>query len=182
MENFVIDSIMNRRSIRRYKDTPIDESALNTVLQCAVNAPSARNLQPWDVAVTSDKAFIDDFAQKTNEVMKNDPNLSARVSDAYHVFHHAPTVLFVSGHTDNDWNNIDCGILAENVCLAAESLGLGTCIVGFIRVLLGSEYAQTYIEKFGVPVGYKPLFAITLGTPDETPDAKPRDAAKIRFI
>jgi UDP-N-acetylglucosamine 1-carboxyvinyltransferase len=71
----------------------------------------------------------------------------------------------------------------ENIMLAAQSLGLGTCCLGApTRFLNSAPEAQPYREKLGINPDYQILYMIAVGYPDEEPAAKPRDLSKIRFV
>ena len=79
--------------------------------------------------------------------------------------------------------DLDAGLLGENMMLAAQSLGLGTCIqTGPVRFLTTNEKAKAFMNSLDIPEGYKLLYVIAVGYPDEAPDAKPRDASKIKYI
>jgi nitroreductase len=73
--------------------------------------------------------------------------------------------------------------MGENMMLAAQTLGLGTCIqTGPIRFLTTDEKAQAFRDSLDIPEGYKLLYVISIGYPDEQPDTKPRDASKVKYI
>ena len=91
------------------------------------------------------------------------------------VFHGAPVVILVSGHQENHWNQIDCGLATENLLLAAYSLGLGSCVVGFVMRYLNQSAAAETLEKMQIPEGFCALYAVALGYPEEEPDARPRE-------
>ena len=59
--------------------------------------------------------------------------------------------------------------------LAAESLGLGTCVLGSVTMALGKEEGKAFLRKLGVPEGYSVAFGISLGEPAEAPAATPRE-------
>ena len=75
-QNGVIDAIMNRRSIRKYKDTPVEREKLEQIVECGINAPSGMNAQPWQVRVVDNKEYIDSltniFIAKNPDAAKQD--------------------------------------------------------------------------------------------------------------
>ncbi len=166
MENQVMEAIYGRRSVRRYQDRDVEKEKLQMILDAAFHGPSARNLQPWHFTVIEDRALMDELEEGVRKAEKN-PQMR--------VFHGAPVVIMVSGHTENHWNQIDCGLATENLLLAAHSLGLGTCVVGFVMRYLNQPYAAETLEKLRLPEGFNPLYAITVGYPDEEPAARPRE-------
>ena len=103
--------------------------------------------------------------------------------DFHNMFRNAPTVIFVAGKADEKSSPIDCGMLGENIMLAAQSMGLGTCCLGSAAGFLNSNPgAANYLKQLAFSDGYELLYAIAIGYPDESPEAKPRDASKIRYI
>jgi len=159
--NPVLRNIMSRRSVRKYLDKPVEHKKLETVALAGINAPSAMNRQNWAIRIIEDQKLMADV----KDMCRNAPNL-----------------ICVCAPTDGRFD-LDAGLLGENMMLAAQSLGLGTCIqTGPIRFLTTDEKAKAFRDSLDIPEGYKLLFVISIGYPDEQPEAKPRDASKIKFI
>ena len=159
--NPVLRNIMSRRSVRKYLDKPVEHKKLETVALAGINAPSAMNRQNWAIRIIEDQKLMADV----KDMCRNAPNL-----------------ICVCAPTDGRFD-LDAGLLGENMMLAAQSLGLGTCIqTGPIRFLTTDEKAKAFRDSLDIPEGYKLLYVISIGYPDEQPEAKPRDASKIKFI
>jgi glutathione peroxidase-family protein len=159
--NPVLRNIMSRRSVRKYLDKPVEHKKLETIALAGINAPSAMNRQNWAIRIIEDQKLMADV----KDMCRNAPNL-----------------ICVCAPTDGRFD-LDAGLLGENMMLAAQSLGLGTCIqTGPIRFLTTDEKAKSFRDSLDIPEGYKLLFVISIGYPDEQPEAKPRDASKIEFI
>ena len=159
--NPVLRNIMSRRSVRKYLDKPVEHKKLETVALAGINAPSAMNRQNWAIRIIEDQKLMADV----KDMCRNAPNL-----------------ICVCAPTDGRFD-LDAGLLGENMMLAAQSLGLGTCIqTGPIRFLTTDEKAKAFRDSLDITEGYKLLFVISIGYPDEQPEAKPRDASKIEFI
>ena len=174
-DNEVIEAIMARRSIRKYKAEPVDKELLNKILECGINAPNAINKQSWEVRVIATPELLAEFkAYMTTASPEMDP---AMVEGC---FRGAPTMIVIANDTTFPFSMIDCGLMAENIMLSAWSLGVGSvCLgspVGFI------EKSEKAMERLGFSEGYKPAICIGLGYADETPDAKPRDMGKVKFV
>ena len=185
MDNAVVRAIMDRRSVRKYKPKPVPKEMLDVILHCGINAPNAMNEQRWEVRVTESKAFIDGVTKVFIESAKDDERVQKMVGDPdfRNMFRNAPTVIFVAGKGDEQSARIDCGLLGENIMLAAQSMGLGTCCLGSAAGFLKSNPgAASYLKQLAFSDGYELLYAIAIGYPDESPEAKPRDASKIRYI
>ena len=178
IRNEVTDAIANRRSIRKYTSRPVTDEELETVLECGVLAPSGMNTQQWFVAAVRSPALLREISALQKEQVLAMPGLppvmKERAEDpAFDATFGAPVVLLVT--TDSDRGGGDACLLGENMVLAAQSLGLGTCISGSVTMAFQGEKGKALLEKLGVPEGHTPVFGITLGQPAEAPEAKPRD-------
>ena len=177
-ENAVIETIMARRSIRKYKKTPVEREKLELLVRCGINAPNGLNRQPWAVRVVDNAAFIDGIT----EVYKAAQPEAAEDPAFRNMFRNAPAVIFIAAPTDGS-GQVDCGLLGGTIVLAAQSLGLGTCCLGGpTRFMTSDPGAAPYLEQLDLPEGYGLLYAIGVGYPDEAPEAKPRDESKVKFI
>lgn len=177
-ENAVIETILARRSIRRYTTRPVEREKLELIVKCGINAPSGLNKQPWEVRVVDNAAYIDSL---TALYVKANPKV-AEDTTFRNMFRNAPAVIFIASPS-NGSGQLDCGLLGENMLLAAQSLGLGTCCLGGpTRFMKEASEAAPYLEKLGFSEDYTLLYAIGVGYPDESPAAKPRDESKVRFI
>ena len=177
--NPVVSAIMARRSIRKYLDKPVEHEKLETVVRCGINAPSGMNRQPWIVRVVEDQKLIADvtevYKQENAEQVKRD-------KDFKNMFRNAPNLICVCTPA-NGGGELDAGLLGENMMLAAQSMGLGTCCLGgSVRFLLSNTKAKFFIDRLDTPADYKLNYIIAIGYPDEQPDAKPRDASKVKYI
>ena len=177
--NAVIETIMARRSVRKYKDQPVEREKIEQIVECGINAANGMNSQPWAVRVVEDPAFIegatDIFRAKQPDMVEMDPNFKT-------MFRNATTIICVGSPKDGS-GNVDAGLLAGNVMLAAQSLGLGTCCMGSPAHFLNTTpEAASYLEALDLPEGYALSLIIAVGYPDEAPAAKPRDKTKIKYI
>lgn len=173
--NPVIESIMARRSIRKYKAEPVSRATMDTILMCGINAPNGMNRQSWEVRVV-DKPEV--MAEIKEYMKAANPDVKPEMIEG--CFRGAPTMVFVANDPAYDFSAIDCGLLSENIMLSAWSLGVGSvCLGSPVRFLLNSPEAMT---RLGFSEGYRPIICIGLGYPDESPEAKPRDAGKVKFI
>jgi nitroreductase len=178
-DNEVMQTIMARRSVRKYLDKPVEHEKLDVIVRAGINAPSGSNRQPWIVRVVEDQQLIDRvtqvFKQENAEQVQRDKNFK-------NMFRNAPNLICVCTPA-NGGGELDAGLLGENMMLAAQAMGLGTCCLGGpVRFLLSNEKARFFLDSLDIPADYKLLYIIGVGYPDEQPDAKPRDASKVKFI
>lgn len=177
-DNPVIRTIMERRSVRKYKDTPVPHELLEIIARCGVNAPNGMNSQPWAVRIVESKEWI---AGVTAEFVKKNKEMAARDANFKNMFRNAPNVIVIATPKGNGL--IDAGLMGENMVLAAQSLGLGTCCLGGpVQFVKNDAAAQPYLAKLNIPEGYEIAYMIAVGYPDEQPAAKERDLNKVEYI
>ena len=164
--NPVLSNIMARRSIRKYLDKPVEHEKLEIIVKCGINAPSGMNRQPWIVRVVEDQKLIADVNEAAGRSL----------------FYDAPALICVCTSA-NGGGELDAGLLGENMMLAAQSIGLGTCCLqGPVRFLLSNEKCKFFLNRLDIPADYKLNYILAIGYPDEQPEAKPRDASKVKYI
>ena len=175
--NDAIAAIMERRSIRQYSDTPVSHDTLALIVQCGINAPSGMNQQPWEVRVVEDASFI----SETTELFKEaNPEMVSKDANFKNMYRNAPNIIVVA--TPEGKGALDAGLLGENMAIAAKSLGLGTCFLGGPVGFLYTEAGKPYLEKLDLPEGYTISYILAIGYPEESPEAKPRDEGKVKYI
>ena len=144
--NQVIETIMSRRSIRKYKDIPVEKDKLELLAKCGINAPSAMNKQSWEVRIVDNKEYIDGIT----EIYKKENPKAAEGVNFKNMFRNAPAVIFIGSPIDGS-AQFDCGLLAENIMLAAKFIGLGTCCLGspasFMSSKIGRESCRERVVR-----------------------------------
>ena len=145
-----LETVKQRRSVRRYTSQVPDETLVNTILECARLAPSAVNLQPCHYHV----------------VRSEDMRRKVQLSYDREWFATAPLYIVVCADTSVAWTRredgrshaaVDAAIATEHICLAATALGLGTCwVCNFdINQLKGLfEFPEGYEPVALIPIGY----------------------------
>ena len=177
--NPVLSNIMARRSVRKYLYKPVEHEKLQTVVRCGINAPSGMNSQPWIVRVVEDQKLIADV---TEVYKKANAEQVKRDKDFKNMFRNAPNLICVCTPAKGG-GELDAGLLGENMMLAAQAMGLGTCCLGGpVRFLLSNADAKFFIDRLDIPADYRLNYIIAIGYPDEQPEAKPRDEGKVKYI
>lgn len=176
--NAVVEAIMSRRSIRKYKDQPVEREKLETIVNCGINAPQRDEPSALAGACGGQCRLY----QWNHGGFQKSQSEGGRRAGFKNMFRNAPAVIFIASPKDGS-GQLDCGLLGENMVLAAQSLGLGTCCLGGpIAFMTGNQEAASYLERLQLPEDYVLLYAIAVGYPDESPAAKPRDAEKVKFV
>ncbi len=183
MTNETLSTIKNRRSIRNFKNEQIKDDELQAVLDAGIYAPSA-NDQAWHFTVIQNKELLSWLNYEAKESAKKyKPLKELANNEGFNIFYSAPTVILVSGEEKAIAIESDCAAATENMLLAAESIGLGSCWIGFVLVAFNSPKAKEYLKELGIPDGYKPYASVALGYKNvEAVSAPPRKLNLINYI
>jgi nitroreductase len=170
----MIDVLLNHRTIRKYTDQPIDESLLNEILTAGTRASTTGNMQVYSIVVTRDDEMKEKLAPTHfgQPVFKNAP-VSLTFCADFNRFNKWCLLRNAEPGYDNFQSfvaaAIDALLVAQNVCVAAESKGLGICYLGTV-----TYNADKIIDILNLPKGVVPVATVTLGWPDEDPDQTER--------
>ena len=174
--------IMSRRSIRNYKQIPVSRDTMQVILKAGINAPNGQNRQSWEIRVV-------DNPDTMSEIKAAMSAANPDVPMAGDSFRNAPVMAFIAADTSYDFSLLDCGMLSEHMVLSAWSMGVGSiCLGSPVRFLDGSESIRSnpeirkVMDKLGFSEGYQLVLCVGFGYPLESPDAKPRDESKFRFV
>ena len=177
-ENSTIETIMSRRSIRKYKQIPVSRDTLDIILECGINAPNGQNRQSWEVRVVDNPAVMEEIKEM---MAVGNPDMKAEAVKG--CFRDAPVMVFLARDPSYPFSAYDVGLLSENIMLSAWSMGVGSICLGMpVRFIQGNEACRPVLEKLGFSEGYEFCLCIGLGYADEAPAAKSRDKTKVKFI
>ena len=178
----VVDAIEARRSVRAYKDTPVEREKLQLLAECGVKAPSAMNRQEWEIRIVDSKEWIDACTADYLKAVEGTDKAKYMLTPTFkNIFRNAPAVIFVAA-PEGEFSDVNIGMLGENIMLAATELGLGTCCLGSVLFTFAEPEMGKYVESLNFSEGYRLRYALAVGYPDETPEAKARDLSKIKFV
>jgi len=190
--NNIIQNMIERRSIRKYKAEQITEAELDMILQAALYAPSAGSRQSAIIAVCQNAeintalgkinktAFNGRVSTATSYISKEQPSIADDPS-LESGFYNAPTVLTLFAPKNFLYTVADCCVAAQNIMLAAHSLGVGSCMVGRAKDTFASELGQRLQKEWSIDENYEATFHVLLGYSSDTkhPTAKPRKDGRI---
>lgn len=153
----LVEVLLKRRSIRKYKDAAVAEEKMERILQAALLAPSSRGKTPWEFVVVQDKAMLQEFGKCRHPQQVFLPN--------------TPAAIVVLGDTSvtDVWVE-DCSITMTVMQLEAEQLGLGSCWIQIRnRQAQGEQQSSNDFikERLHIPAQYDVLAILALGEPDE---------------
>ena len=156
----LMDTILKRRSIRKYTGEDIPEETLRQILQAGLLAPTSRNLKPWDFYVVKDKATL----RKLSAAKNAGGGMLAQCS--------AAIAVFGDSEKADTWVE-DCSIAMSFMMLMAEEQGVGSCWVQlhFRTDETGTSAEENVKKLLSVPERYRIAGLLALGFPAE--EAKP---------
>jgi nitroreductase len=171
ISNAILDNIYQRRSVRKYSEKEVSDETIKEIIRAGTYAPTAMNQQPWRFVVVKNRQFIekyDDRAKKAFLTAYKDtknPNLVKLMQyisiETTRLFFGAPVLILVFASPDVI-NDHDCALAAENMMLAAHSLGIGSCWIGLAE---GLGYDMEFLKEVGVSEGYKLVAPLIFGYP-----------------
>lgn len=180
--NETLRTIEKRYSCRNYTGEPVEQEKLEAIALAGIQSPSAMNNQPWKIIVIKDKAVIDEMDAATMEMLskKEERETYERImSRGGRIFYNAPCMIIIAKAPGTD---MDCGIVSENIALAASSLGLGNVICGLAGLSFETEKGEIFKEKI-IPQGYEFGVAVLVGyASDENGTPHQADMSKISYI
>jgi nitroreductase len=166
----MIDILLNHKTIRKYKDQSVPDDLLTKILEAGCRASTTGNMQVYSIVVTRDPGMKEQLSpcHFNQPMVKNAPVVLTFCAD-FNRFNKWCKL----NHAEPGYDNflsfvtaaIDALLVAQNVCVAAESEGLGICYLGTTTYLAGK-----IIEILNLPEGVVPVTTVTLGWPDENPE------------
>ncbi|HNX01125.1 MAG TPA: nitroreductase family protein [Candidatus Cloacimonadota bacterium] len=186
MTNPVLETIMKRRSCRAYTDESITKEQIDAIVQAGLYAPSAHNNQSWHFTVIRNPDMLNQINVDTKKALGKHSNeffTKVAENEKFNIFYNAPVAIIVSGDTNSMMPETDCAAASQNMLIAAQSMGLGSCWIGFVYFLFAGEQGSEYKQKLHIPENYKPYYAVIFGHPMNEPnDAPPRKDETVTYI
>ena len=177
-ENAVIEAIMARRSIRQYHAIPVGRDTLMQIMTCGINAANGQNKQSWEVRVVDNPTTL----AQIQELMAAG-NTALNPDMVKGCMRGAPVMVFIARDRNYDFSAYDCGLLAGNMMLTAQSLGVGSiCLGSPVRFINDATNSAEILNILGYSENYELCLCVGLGYAAETPAAKPRDINKVKFL
>jgi len=160
---------------------PVDKALIEQIIDAGRMAPSAMNRQLWKFYVMTDRkqisALSPTIVKVANKVLSWAHGMdSTKTTDI--IFHNAPVVIFITGPKKNEWAALDIGMCSQNMMLAAKSLGLDTCPIGFAKLLEKTDK----LSVLGMSSSEEIKLAIIIGFGDEDPPVHERKKDNVKYL
>ncbi|GHV17394.1 NAD(P)H nitroreductase [Spirochaetia bacterium] len=192
MSNTVLDTIRARRSTRAFEERQISRSDLDLILEAAIWAPSGSNSQSWLFTAIQNRETL----LKLNELVRQgfqtwvpDDDYPAKLGakkgaqqEGFNCHYHAPTLIIASNKPNYENAMADCSLALENIFLAAESLGLGSCYINPLHWLRDDPGVREFLATLGIPREHTICSAAAIGYIARPSSPPKRKEGTIRVI
>lgn len=164
----VIECINTKRSVRAYTDEILSKETISELIELGTKASTGSNMQPWGFLVIQGKDKLDMMSEQIKrELLENMacyPHLEQYKSwlenPKYSVFNHSSNLIAIYGNQSSYYYREDCTLAAGNIMLAAHSMGIGSCWIGFAEYYMNSQEIKA---KYQIPKEFQLVCTMTLG-------------------
>lgn len=180
------DTIYTRRSVRKYKTDVVDRQIIISLIDAAIQAPSATNSQPWAFSVIQDKKLLEQISKnakafllsRLDKIPRYERYRTMLSNPDFDIFYNTSTLLTVYAKKDSPYPESDCALAAQNIMLMAHAMGLGSCWIGFAKTYLNEPEIK---KEFGISDEYIITAPIVIGYPEGTGSPGPKKEANVFF-
>lgn len=164
--NETINTLLTRRSIRKFKKEDIKQEELDLILKAGTYAPNGRGLQAPLFVVIKDKELMNKLSKLNNMAKPNNPDMDA--------FYGCNVLVIVFADSSVSTYLEDGSLALGNMMNAAAALGIGSCWIHRAKQTFEFEEGIELKKEWNIPENFVGIGNLILGYPDETPTAKPR--------
>jgi nitroreductase len=192
IDNVILAAIRERRSTRKFTDEQITSEQLDALLDAAIWAPSGGNNQSWLFTAIQNKATLQRLNELTCEGFQTwtpDDNYPGKRAmkessrrEGYCFYHNAPTLIVASNVPNYENAMADCALALQNIFLAAQSLGLGSCYINQLHWLRNDLGVREYLFELGIPKEHTICSAAAVGFVSAPTPATARKEGTIKII
>ena len=194
LDNEVLQTIKRRRATRAYSTQPVEKEKLQAIIEAGLYAPNAGSRQSPIIVACLDKTINEKLEDLNLQIVANQnrpaghavqvtKSESKPTEQKPKIFYDAPVLITI--FAPKDWYNftLDCAVAAENMLLAATSLGLGSNIIARAKETFETEYGRELQSQWGISEEYEAKLHVILGYALNKPEnAHPRKADRVIII
>lgn len=183
-----VDAIYARRSVRAFTKQRVPEPTIRQLIAAAVRAPTALHTEPWVFAVLTDRDLLRRYSDRAKAAwlqgtalyrdlhergleQEAQSFLQTMMKPGFSIFYEAPALILIGARPLGPFVTADCWLAAENLMLAACSLGLGTCCIGSAIPMFNQPDVKA---ELGLPPEIIAVAPIVVGMPRQRPKIQPR--------
>lgn len=171
--NEVLQNILTRRSIRKFKEEQIKDEELELILKAGTYAPSGMNKQSWQFTVVQNKEKIESLAKVVREALGRDEKYN---------FYKPVTLIMLSNDKENTNGLADCSCALENIFLMAHSLGIGSCWINQLKTICDEKEVREVLTSFDIPQDHVVWGMAAIGYPDQEVKEHVIKQGTIKFV
>ena len=170
--NAIVENMITRRSIKKYRPDPVPEELLNEVVEAGEYAASGMGRQPCIILAVTNKKVRDRLSAINAQIMgrEGDP------------FYGAPAVLVVLADRSANTYIYDGSLVMGNMLNAAHALGLGSCWIHRAKETFNTEEGKKLLKDLGIEGDYEGIGNCVIGYAAEERTAKPRKEKFVYYI
>lgn len=185
--NETLEVIASRYTCRDFSDRVPDDTDMRAIVQAGIAAPSGMNRQSWHFAVVKNAELINEMEAAGMAQVKALPEsgIYERIQGrGGKILYNAPCMIVIAIDETNSsgFERVDLGIAAENIVLAATSLGLASCHHGLSAYVFQGEKGAEFAKRLQFPAGYQFGLAVLLGYEKQPGVAHEPDQNKVSWI
>lgn len=165
----VCEAILARRSVRAYTTQKVEAKKIRSLIEAAVRAPTSMHLEPWAFAIIQDREMLKQLSDMAKERLRGRLKQPRDSSDDllqpdFNVFYDANTLIVICANTGNSDAIADCWMAAQNLMLAAQAIGLGSCVITQALPALNDTNMK---PQLGISAHYEAIAPIVVGYSDK---------------
>ena len=173
--NEVLECILKRRSIRRFKEEMPDRKDIDQIIEAGLYAPSGHGSQATMILAVTNKELRDRIAKDNYRVVGREVNTDP--------FYGAPVILIVLADRSCPTGIYDGSLVMENMMLAATALGLGSIWINRAKEEFETEEYRQLLKDLQIEGEWEGIGHCAIGYVDgDIPAAAERKAGRVRYI
>lgn len=184
--NDTLKTIASRYSCRTYTGEMPSDGQLKAIAEAAIQSPSGMNAQPWRIIVLKNSDLMGELETEGLRIlseMEDKSSFNRIMERGGKLYYNAPCMIIVAiDPAGYGGSQLDCGIVCENIALAAQSLSLGSVICGFAGFSFMQGKKDYFKKKLSFPDTYEIGCAVLIGYPESDGEPHQPDSSKITFI
>lgn len=185
--NEVLQNIYSRRSVRAYEDKPVAEDDIMDIIKAGTQAPNGMNVQGLRFAVVTSRERMLRYSTLAKELFvktlragpqneRTEQMIKSLSNPEFDIFYGAPALIVVFAHPKALTPVEDGALAAENMMLAARSMGLGSCWIGFAKSLQASH---EFLREVKAPTNHQLIAPLIFGYPREDGRPAPKEEPQV---
>jgi nitroreductase len=187
----IVEIIKTRRCVREFSEKQVPDEEIEFLIDCARYAPSGFNMQPWSFLVIKNKDVMRKISERGKKSMipmlepMKDSSPKARdflvflKTKGTDMFYNAPLLVIILGNKNAPTVDYDCAMAAQNMMLAAQSKGIGSCWIGGVQPALMDE---GFLKELGAPEAYKAVAPLIFGFPRGKTEMPGRAEPEVKWL